>query len=94
MSQVSGSFSHLTLSHQKITIMKRNMGNADRIIRILIVLAIALLYYFKLIEGTFANVLLAIAGIFLVTSLIGFCPAYSVFGIKTCSFKKTSSTRL
>jgi Inner membrane protein YgaP-like, transmembrane domain len=70
------------------------MGNADRLFRFLIVIAIALLYYFKFIEGTLANVLLALAGIFLVTSLIGFCPAYSAFGIKTCFFKKTSSSKL
>lgn len=69
--------------------MKRNMGNADRIIRLVIVLAIVALYFFNIIEGTLANVLLALAGIFLVTSLIGFCPAYSALGIKTCSSKKT-----
>ena len=74
--------------------MKTNIGTADRIIRVLIVIVIAVLYYFKIIEGTFANVLLALAGIFLVTSLIGFCPAYSAFGIKTCSFKKASSPKL
>ena len=74
--------------------MKTNIGTADRIIRLLIVIVIAVLYYFKIIEGTFANVLLALAGIFLVTSLIGFCPAYSAFGIKTCSFKKVSSPKL
>jgi len=69
--------------------MKKNMGNADRVFRLVIVIAIAILYFFKIIEGTFASVLLALAGIFLVTGLIGFCPAYSVFGIKTCSSKKT-----
>jgi len=68
--------------------MKKNMGNADRVFRLVIVIAIAILYFFKIIEGTFASVLLALAGIFLVTGLIGFCPAYSVFGIKTCSSKK------
>jgi len=71
-------------------IMKRNMSNADRVIRLLIVLAIAVLYFFKIIEGTVANVLLALAGIFLVTGLIGYCPAYSAVGIRTCSFKKTN----
>jgi hypothetical protein len=69
--------------------MKKNMGKADRIIRLLIVIAIVALRYFNIVEGTLANVLLALAGIFLVTSLIGFCPAYSAFGIKTCSVKKT-----
>jgi len=70
--------------------MKKNMGNADRMIRLSIVIAIVALSYFNIIEGTLANVLLALAGIFLVTGLLGYCPAYSAFGIKTCSFKKTS----
>jgi len=74
--------------------MKKNMGIADRVFRLLIVIAIAVLYFFKIIEGTFANVLLALAGIFLVTGLIGFCPSYSAFGIRTCSFKKTSSSKV
>jgi len=74
--------------------MKKNMGNADRIIRLLIVIAIVALYYFNIVEGTLANVLLALAGIFLVTSLIRFCPAYSAFGIRTCSFKKSSSSKV
>jgi hypothetical protein len=74
--------------------LKTNIGNADRIIRLLIVVVIAFLYLFKIIEGTSANVLLALAGIFLVTGLIGFCPAYSAFGIKTCSFRKASSSKL
>ena len=70
--------------------MKKNMGNADRMIRLSIVIAIVALSYFNIIEGALANVLLALAGIFLVTGLLGYCPAYSAFGIKTCSFKKTS----
>jgi len=71
-------------------IMKKNMGNADRMIRLSIVIAIVALSYFNIIEGTLANLLLALGGIFLVTGLLGYCPAYSAFGIKTCSFKKTS----
>jgi hypothetical protein len=70
--------------------MKNNLGKGDRIIRLLVVIVIAVLCFFKIIEGTLANVLLALAGIFLVTGLIGYCPAYSAFGIQSCSFKKTS----
>jgi hypothetical protein len=71
--------------------MKTNMGIADRFIRLLIVIVIAVLYYFRLIEGTLGNVLLALAGIFLVTAIIGFCPAYAGFRIRSCSFKKINS---
>lgn len=64
--------------------MKKNMGTADRIIRIIIALVIAALYAFNVISGTPALVLLALAGIFLLTSLVSFCPLYAIFGIKTC----------
>ncbi|MCK0177866.1 DUF2892 domain-containing protein [Flavobacteriaceae bacterium S0862] len=67
--------------------MKRNMGNADKGIRIVAAIAIALLYYFNVIEGTLAYVLMAVAVIFLLTSLINFCPLYKVFGINTCKIK-------
>ena len=67
--------------------MKRNMGNADKGIRIVAAIAIALLYYFNVIEGTLAYVLMAVAVIFLLTSLINFCPLYKVFRINTCKIK-------
>ena len=68
--------------------MKKNMGTADRIIRTIIAAIIALLYGFNLISGTVAIVLLALAGIFLLTSLVSFCPLYAPFGIKTCPMKE------
>jgi hypothetical protein len=70
--------------------MKQNMGNADRIIRVLLAAVIALLYFTNVITGTLAYVLLALGGIFLVTSLIGFCPLYAPFGINTCARRKTN----
>lgn len=68
--------------------MKKNMGNSDRGVRIVIALAIAALYYFKVIEGTLAYILLAFAVIFLITSFIGFCPLYSPLKINTCKKKE------
>jgi len=64
------------------------MGNSDRGVRIVIALAIAALYYFKVIEGTLAYILLAFAAIFLITSFIGFCPLYSPLKINTCKKKE------
>jgi hypothetical protein len=64
--------------------MKKNMGTADKIIRVIIVAVIALLYYLGVINGTLAIVLMIFAIIFIVTSLISFCPLYTVFGINTC----------
>ena len=68
--------------------MKKNMGSSDKGIRVFIALLIALLYYFNVIEGTLAYVLMALAIIFLVTSFINFCPLYTLFGINTNKEKK------
>ena len=67
--------------------MKRNMGNADKGIRVIIALVVALLYYNDTISGTLAYVLMGISIVLLVTSLINFCPLYKVLGINTCKIK-------
>jgi hypothetical protein len=67
--------------------MKKNMGKTDKGIRIVIALAIAALYYFNVIEGTLAYILMALAIIFLLTSFIGFCPLYKPMGINTTNKK-------
>lgn len=71
--------------------MKKNMGTADKGIRIVAAVAIALLYYFDVISGTLAYVLMAIAIIFLITSLFSFCPLYKPFGLSTCKTKENKS---
>lgn len=63
--------------------MKTNMGKFDRLFRIMIAVAIAVLYSLGIITGTVAIVLLVIAGAFAITSLIGFCPLYFPFGFST-----------
>jgi len=68
--------------------MKLNMGKADRIIRLLVAAVIAVLFFTKVITGTLGIVLLVLAGIFLLTSWIGTCPAYLPFGISTVCKKK------
>jgi len=69
--------------------MKKNMGTTDRVIRILIAVAIGVLYYLNVISGTLAIVLGVIAVIFLLTSFISLCPLYLPFGISTRK-KKTA----
>lgn len=64
--------------------MKKNMGATDRIIRTIIAVVIAILYFTDVITGTLGIVLLILAGIFLLTSLFSFCPLYLPFGLKTC----------
>ena len=63
--------------------MKQNMGSFDRIIRVIIAIVIAALYFANVISGTVAIVLLVLAGIFILTSLVSFCPLYLPFGIST-----------
>jgi hypothetical protein len=67
--------------------MKTNMGGTDRVIRFLVAVAIALLVYFDMVSGTLAYILLAVAGIFVLTSLVSFCPLYAIFGMNTCGTK-------
>jgi K+-transporting ATPase A subunit len=63
--------------------MKSNMGTADRVVRVLAAVVIAGLWYTGRISGTLAIVLLVIAGVFILTSFVGFCPAYLPFGLST-----------
>lgn len=60
------------------------MGKADRIIRVIIAAIIGFLYFTGTITGTLGVVLLVLAGVFVLTSLVSFCPLYAPFGIKTC----------
>ena len=63
--------------------MKANLGMADKVVRILMAVAIGILYFMNVITGTTAIVLLVVAIILVLTSLISFCPLYYLLGIKT-----------
>lgn len=68
--------------------MKKNMGNIDRIIRVLIAVVVSVLYFMDILTGTLGIVLMAFAGIFVLTSLISFCPLYTLFGFSSCPVKE------
>ena len=63
--------------------MRKNMGIADRLIRSVLALVVIALYFSGHITGTAAIVLGAIAAMFLLTSFIGWCPAYGPLGVST-----------
>lgn len=63
---------------------EKNMGNADRIIRLIVAVIIAVLYFTGNISGTLGIVLGVIAVAFVLTSAIGWCPLYVPLGIRTC----------
>ncbi len=64
--------------------MKKNMGSTDKIIRYIIAVAIAVLYFTHVITGTIGIIGLVVAGVFVLTSLVSFCPLYLPFKINTC----------
>lgn len=68
--------------------MKKNMGNTDRIIRVLLAILMGVLYFTNVITGTLGIVLLVLAAVFVLTSFISFCPLYAPFGISTCKVKQ------
>lgn len=71
--------------------MKKNMGNLDRIVRTLIAIVSGYLYFGGIVTGTLGVVLIVVAAVFLLTSLVSFCPLYSIVGLSTCPAKKASS---
>ena len=68
--------------------MKKNMGNLDKVIRVLVAILILVLYLTHEISGSVAIILLVLAGVFILTSFVSFCPLYLPFGISTKQTKK------
>lgn len=60
------------------------MGSADKIIRFILAAVFVALYLTNTVTGTFGIVLLVLAGVFVATSFISFCPLYAPFGLSTC----------
>ena len=67
--------------------MKKNMGGLDKVIRVVLAIVAGLLVYFEVVNGPLAYILLTIIGVFVITSLVGFCPLYGIFGISSCRTK-------
>lgn len=68
--------------------MKKNMGNMDKMIRVIIAAVVAGLYFGNIITGTLGIVLLVLAAVFVLTSVVSFCPLYTLFGFNTCPLKE------
>ena len=63
--------------------MNKNMGIIDRILRAALAIVVAVLIATGNLAGTAAIILGIFAGIFLTTSLVGFCPLYAPFRLST-----------
>ena len=68
--------------------MKKNMGTIDKTIRILVAVVVVVLYFTHVISGVLAIILLVLSAIFIVTSLISFCPLYLPLGLSTRNKEK------
>ncbi|MCF8253797.1 MAG: DUF2892 domain-containing protein [Bacteroidia bacterium] len=64
--------------------MKKNMNNTDRIVRVVLAILFAALYFTGTVTGTVGLVLVVLGGVFLATSVISFCPLYTLVGFSTC----------
>lgn len=64
--------------------MKSNMGNTDRLVRLVLAVIFGALYFTGTITGTWGIVLLVLGAVFLLTAFIKWCPLYVPFGISTC----------
>ena len=67
--------------------MKKNLGSVDRIVRFLLAAVFAILYFGGFVTGTVGLILVVLGGVFLVTSLVSFCPIYAMMGVSTCPHK-------
>lgn len=63
--------------------MVKNMGTVDRVVRIVLAVVVAILYFAGAISGTAAIILGVLALIFVATSFVGFCPLYLPFKFST-----------
>lgn len=66
--------------------MTMNMGMIDRVVRV--VLGLALLWYALFAAASGYNWIGWIGVVPLLTALAGYCPLYGLFGISTCPMKK------
>lgn len=67
--------------------MIKNMGRWDKVIRVSLAIVAGILVYFEVVDDTLGYILLAIASVFVITSLVGFCPLYGLFGLNSCKPK-------
>lgn len=72
--------------------MKKNMGATDRIIRILLAAVFAYLFFAGIVTGVAGIILVILGGVFVLTSLVGFCPLYTIFGVNSGRTKNTRAS--
>lgn len=77
---------HKSANQQRETHMTTNVGSIDRVLRI--ILGLALLWYALLAPASGYNWIGWVGVVPLLTALVGNCPLYSILGVSTCPVKK------
>ena len=68
--------------------MKKNVGSIDKVVRLLLAAILIVLFITNVVTGVLGYIFLALALVFVLTSLINFCPIWAIFGVNTCPAKK------
>jgi hypothetical protein len=63
--------------------MKKNVGSADQIIRYVLAAILIILYFLKVVPPVWGYIFLGLAAVFIITSLLNFCPIWWIIGVKT-----------
>ncbi len=71
--------------------MKKNLGSADRVIRLVLAVLFVVLYFAGITSGTLGIVLIVLGAVFALTSFVSFCPIYYALGISS-NGKKEDAT--
>jgi hypothetical protein len=71
------------LKNTKEAVMRKNMGRGDRTLRLVVAAVLAVLLIAGVVKGMLAAILAILAAILVITTFLGFCPAYASCGIST-----------
>ena len=71
--------------------MKKNLGSADRVVRLILAAVLGFLFYNHTVTGTLGVIFLVVAIVLLLTSFVSFCPLYAILGLKTRKTKEVNS---
>lgn len=70
--------------------MKKNVGNIDKVVRVIIAIVAGALYFTGTVTGVLGYIALAVGVIMLATAAMGSCPIYSIFGMSSCPLSSES----
>mgnify|MGYP003636485065 CR=1 FL=1 len=67
--------------------MKKNVGNIDKVIRVIIAIVAGALYFTGTVTGVLGYVALAVGVIMVATAAMSRCPLFAIFGFSSCPFE-------